>query len=597
MHSIIASRSRTEWILRNNGLYREAETKIKWNTFLPKCEGGTQHQRYYMTCGAQDLLLAIFNEEFSPRKTGYSPGTVFLCFMRLQTLSRWMAKQEIWGFNKLTPVDIIEFLKTRRGKSGHAINEKTLDAWIQLFKKMWQLRSTYRGSIRIDVTSIEDEIKRTIAQSRRTPWKGFSEATAMGIVKDALHWMETYGEFLINTTQRAWVDFDKVVGITSRQRAIMRQRFYRQLESEPLLGNIRRDLGEPSLTTHKVLSRAVTTLEGAAISLILILVGLRISELASLNVDCVTEKKVDGDILPFINGIAAKKGGLPRHWVASEPVPTAINFLVAFNEKIRTASKTNALFVNRPPGSPISLPARRVSRCTTDQLANRMKAFVTAPFRADRPTRCHPHMARKTFAKLAVKRDRRGLEPVAHHLGHVFQWFTDGAYVGFDHELMELMELENRKELAAALTDLLTKPAAGKGGASLKALRFKGKKGLTSLVDTLITKGVQVAPCNWGYCIYNASLSACRGSEKGPNELNRSPEVCSSCSNFSVTDKHREWWNERAKRELNFLTQNRGTAQAMQFVKKRLETSNRILQEISSSQKPATQSSSNQEDH
>ena len=437
MHSIIASRSRTEWILKNNGLYRETDTKIKWNNFIPKCAAGTQHQRYYLTCGAQDLLLAMFNEEFSPRKTSYSPGTVHQCFLRIQTLSRWMSKHGIWGFNKLSAEDVIEFLKSRRARSSGPINERTLDAWIYLFKTMWKLRSMYRGSIRIDVTSIEDEIKRSVAQSRRTPWKGFSEATAMGIVKDALHWMETYGDFLITTTQRSWVDFDKHVGITSRQRAIMRQRFYRQLETEPLLGDLRRDLGEPSLATHKVLSKAVTTIEGAAISLILILVGLRVSELASLNVDCVTEQRVDGDIIPFINGIAAKKGGLPRHWVASEPVPTAINLLVAFNEKIRAVSKTDALFVNRPAGSPISLPARRVSRCTSDQLANRMKAFVTAPFREDRPSKCHPHMARKTFAKLVVKRDRRGLEPVAHHLGHVFQWFTDGAYVGFDHELME----------------------------------------------------------------------------------------------------------------------------------------------------------------
>lgn len=585
MHSIISSRSRSEWTLRKSELTREMEIRLNWRTFLPNNGEGTQHQRYYLLGGAQDLLLAMFNDEFSPQKMGYSPGTVFQRFTNLKTLTRWMISQGIWGFNKLSATDIIEFLSSRRPRGKGLANEKTINAWIRLFRTMWDLRTMYRGAIKVDIATIEDEIHRTVSQSRHTPWKGFSETTAISIVKDAIYWLDTYGDFLASTTQSSWHDFDKHVGLTHRQRALMRHNFYSRLEADPAISQLRLDLAAPNLATHKILSKAVTTIEGAIISLLLILVGLRISELASLNCDCISEQRVNDEYLPFINGIAAKKRGLPRQWVASEPIPTAIKFIIKFNEKIRSVSKTNALFLNRPPGSPISLPARRVSRCTSEQLSKRMKAFITAPFRKDPPTTCHPHMARKTFAKLAVKRDRRGLEPVAHHLGHVFQWFTDGAYVGFDHELMELLEAENRQELANTLTDLLSNPTAGKGGSALKTLSFKGKKGLNSLVESLIDKGVQVAPCNWGYCIYNVSLSACRGDERGPNEVNRTPEVCASCSNFSVTEKHREWWTERAKRELNFLQREGIPEQTMQIVRKRLDTSNRILREITTSHK------------
>lgn len=582
MSNIFTLKSKSEWILKGHSLSREKKLSLSWSRFLPIGKG-TQHQRAYLLAGSKELLLSMFDSQLSSQKQVCSPETIMQRFTDIKVLVNWMVDREIWGFNKLSPTDVINFLRDRKSRGGGPINSKTIDFWIRLLNRMWVLRSTYRGAIRFEVDGIKDEIRGAIVQRHSNPWKSFKENDAMSIVRDAIGWLDKYGAFLVSSTNHSWDDFDRLVGLTKRQRANHRRKFYERLEIDPVFTELRVDLNEPALPTHKVLSKAVTSMEGAIAALLLILVGFRISELAALNSDCLVQKTVDGESLHYLQGVAAKKRGLPRQWVACEPVPTAVQYLIDFNARLRSLSKTQALFLSRPIGSPVGLPARRVSRSSREQLSRKMKAFVTAPYRESPPVRCHPHMARKTFAQLAVKRDKSALEPVAHHLGHAYKEFTDGAYIGFDFELMELLQNEDRRELSEALTDLLSRPSAGKGGAALKRLTFRGKKGLSDLVESLISKGVQIAPCNWGYCVYSVSLAACKGSAKSPNEINRAPELCASCANFSVTEKHREWWNERAKREEAFLRRTGLSDQAKKIVEIRLNTSNRVLGEISNS--------------
>lgn len=582
MSTILAIKSRSKWILNGHALSREEKLTLNWADFLP-VDKGTQHQRAYLVAGVQEFLLLMFDENLSPQKQGYSPETIRQRFSDIKTLVRWMVDRDIWGFNKLHSTDVIQFLSDRRSRGGGPVSAKTIDFWVRLFKRMWDLRLLYQGAIRFDIDAFKDDIKGAIVQRHNAPWKAFKEQDAISIVRDALYWLERYGAFLISASERSWDDFERLVGVSKRQRASCRSKFYAELEQEPIIGQLRSDLGEPQIPTHKVLSKAVSSMEGAIAALLLILIGFRISELAALNYDCLIVKHVDGEDLHYLQGVAAKKRSLPRQWVAGDPVPAAIKFLIDFNARLRSASRIDALFLSRPIGAPIGLPARRATRSSREQLSRKMKEFVNAPFRIDPPEFCHPHMARKTFAQLAVKRDKGALEPVAHHLGHAYKEFTDGAYIGFDFELTELLQNEDRRELAEALTDLLSSPSAGKGGAALRKLTFRGKKGLSDLVQSLISKGVQVAPCNWGYCIYSASLSACKGSAKRPSDVNRTPELCSSCSNFTVSEKHREWWNERAKREGEFLRQAGLSDQARRVVEIRLDTSNRILREISTS--------------
>lgn len=69
----------------------------------------------------------------------------------------------------------------------------------------------------------------------------------------------------------------------------------------------------------------------------------------------------------------------------------------------------------------------------------------------------------------------------------------------------------------------------------------------------MIADGIKLAPCHWGYCVYVEQLSACHGDESGPNEIERSPDVCARCSNFAVTEAHRPWWEARFRADEVFL--------------------------------------------
>jgi hypothetical protein len=295
----------------------------------------------------------------------------------------------------------------------------------------------------------------------------------------------------------------------------------------------------------------------------------------------------DGEEYDYVNSIGAKMKGKPRSWVAAPPVRTAIELLTNLYAEVRHERKNQSLLLAYNGNGTIVFPDRFVTRMTISVISLTFQKFATFSFlgmeRND--VRIHPHAARKTFARFVVRRDKTTLEALAHHFGHVHRLVTDHSYVGSDIELACLLEEENRTELASCLSHLLTSAnIGGKAGSAILELRsnsknfkFKGKHSLDAMVDSLISKGVQLAPCNWGYCVYSKALSACSGDDHGPNEMKRSPTVCGSCSNFVVTEKHRTWWEDRIKEDEKFLGIEQASPQAKIVVSKRLEQAIQLL--------------------
>ena len=144
--------------------------------------------------------------------------------------------------------------------------------------------------------------------------------------------------------------------------------------------------------------------------------------------------------------------------------------------------------------------------------------------------------------------------------------------------------------MARTLTNVLSSSrTAGKAAVRIEEYRqthsndpsFAGKAGLRTLVESLVAKGIKMAPCSWGYCVYSESHSACQGDAIGPNDLFRAPDVCATCANFVVTQEdHHAWWNERVQREEQFLTQKDLSVQARELVEKRLTNSKTILRSL-----------------
>lgn len=322
---------------------------------------------------------------------------------------------------------------------------------------------------------------------------------------------------------------------------------------------------------------------------LLFMVGMRVRELIRLDVDCLqVERKQAGVPVAYLSGIAAKAGGRQRRWVAGDPIPEVIEWLRVTFAPCRTVGGSQALFLARSSTALITPPGTSAHRMGVTAPIRLMQAFADSPFRADRPAtpRLHPHAARKTFAKFVVKRDKRALEALSVHYGHAYREFTDGVYVGADFQLSQLLEQEDRDDLARTLTSLMqSSRTGGKAAERINEFRrqyqkdpsFAGKAVPQTLVDNLVRRGIKIAPCDWGYCVYSESHSACRGDAIGPNEVLKAPDVCSTCANFVVTTEHQAWWNDRVIREETFLTQRGLPEQTKILVKKRLDQSKALL--------------------
>lgn len=578
-----------KWQLRTSDLYKDQVATIDWLKVLNPGIG-TKHQRSYLLMSMKQLLNAMVCHPTRKWRTTLAHGTIQGWHKHMVALVRWMTTNRIWLFSELDAEDLLAFLRTRRARhGGGAPTAHSLASFIRLLADMWDLRSEYVGALRVDVRSLEAEIARVCEVRPTHSWKAIDESAALPLIFDAIQWIERYGDYFVDLAAQIHTRQKKeLVGLDFNNRKKRLAAMYREACGTETFGEIAAKLGCARRDAW-TLCRAFSATQGAALIVLLFVVGFRVSEAVRLDQGCIEFREDEyGQTISYLRGVAAKKGGKAREWVAGYPIPTVVKCIEELFGPVRKEKHVSALFLARTPSAPVPLPGRRVARMGSMTPVTLMRSFANAPFRADRPQikRLHPHAARKTFAMFVVRRDKRALEALSLHFGHAYRDFTDGAYIGSDIELERLIATEDREELGRALRVLLAaEQLAGKGKDSIVEFkknkqRFRGKVALRATVEDLIQKGTQVAPCDWGYCLYSTALSACGGDHRRPNEVNRSPEVCGGCANFVVTPEHEPWWNARVKREQEFLKDQTVPEQARLVTERRLKQSKQILAEL-----------------
>lgn len=582
--SVIIKKSKNRWYLRANDLFEGVCPTIEWNNVL-EIGNGTKHQRAYLIKSFKGLIHALTE---APRinKGKLSHGTVLNWVFTIQRMVRWMVERDIWRFSALTEIDLHAYIQwCKNAEKGGDVSDFTFSRKIALLEEMWILRKSYPSGLGINPILLLPARPRHI--DRQSTWKSLDELAALTLIGDAIKWIDAHANYLLAVSSRIW-SIDRRVAATVDIRKKAKKELYRQLAEEPNFQKIAKEVrveGKKN-TAFLCLRRALTLTEGACVLLILFIVGLRIRELSRLNSGCIrVEHIASGEVLTRIHGVAAKQDGKTRSWISCEAVNKSIGYLEAFYSNARKNAGVSALFITRRTGA-LPAPGFKMYRAQPHVLRGRMVAFAQSPHRIDAPYvgRLHPHRARKTFARFVVLRDKRALESLAYHFGHVHREVTDGSYVGKDIELGQLLAEENRKDLANGLSDLISAPhVGGKAGQMLETYKqntsskLRGKLGLQKIVDGLIEKGVQLAPCDWGYCVYSQTLSACLGDANGPNQARRSADVCSTCSNFAVTERHRAWWEKRFKADETFLRQAALPPQTIEWVGRRLENTTRVI--------------------
>lgn len=585
---LLIDKGKYKWKLRPDALHEGQPAELNWQHLLPPGVG-KKYERSRLIASSKAFMLIKIEQPIRKWRSDLAASTVMNWYTLLRVLVQWMVNEGTWSFSALTDDKITAFLTSR--ESRHSIgppSRRYIQSYIDLFEDLWTFRKSYLGAIRINVQEFEDEIWAECQARDARPWRAIDEDSALALVFDSLEWIRDYGPFVVETVQRIYTEQGKWVGLSTHQKKKRSTDLFASISASPLYEEMSRKCG--AAKSGAGIARVFTCTVGAAMNVLLFTVGQRVSELLRLDKGCVQHKtSPDGVVISYIYGIAAKKGGLDRLWVAGEPVPEVVAWLEEVYKLARSATGLEALFISRTSGSSIPLPGRKLRRMTTASPVTAMRAFANSPFRKARPPikNLHPHAARKTFAAFVVCRDKTALQALSLHFGHAFRAFTDGAYAG-NLELQKLLSEANRQELDRALCELLSSTSlAGRAAKPVKqymnessGTRFRGKLLLRRTVDKLIAEGVRLAPCNWGYCLYSQPLSACGGTHNSPNELTRSPEVCSGCANFVVSDAHAAWWNERTKNDEEFLKQEGLPAQTQGVVEQRLEKSKAILRDL-----------------
>lgn len=580
MNKRVVHEAKLRWAIDPSPLNPDRIIELNWSTFIP-AGAGTKHQRHYLMKSGKGFLRAWLASNASRR----SPGTILDTFGKLRRLVHWMLGRGLWRFSELSKHEIEKYVLTVSQK----LKYETAIKFILLFIKMWELRSEYVGALRTDPWFLHTDHRIVGDLKKRTPWKAIDERIALPLIRDAVKWIQETIPLIQPLIEGLWEDNMKCLCQNRLQRRRILESAYQRVEASAEYENLFKLVGLPGANSRQVVRRLLALSEGAISIVVLFLVGMRISELLSINSDiCRHYLHSDGHAFQYLTGTAAKKKGIGRTWIAPPIVVTALQSLNALFAGPRAFGKRNHLFLAFSGTNGYPLPGRRVFRPTGQSIAYKMRLFANAHFRAPLPAGCrlHPHAARKTFARFVVLRDKRSLEALAHHYGHVHRHFTDSNYVGSDIQLAEMIAEESRRDLAAGLSDILRSSNIA-GGAS-KSLRIagqelkknaslRGRKTISTLVEKLIDEGVTLAPCDWGYCVYVQALSACRGDAAGPNGLERAPDVCGSCSNFLATKTHRAWWEGRARDSESFLARTDIGQQAQAVVSRRLKIAQKVL--------------------
>lgn len=581
------------WVMSPYPLYHGEKLKLHWDTLLPSGTG-TRHQREYLLGSARQFLMAWIRMR-EQQKARLSPMTITQFFTRLKTLVRWMVENNIWRFNLISEDNVLDYLRKiagtevrLRGQKFSSISRKHLESSIFLLRALWLLRVEYYASLSVDIENID--VEPILAMTRRNVrWRPVDIEVAVMLLKRALDWCELWEE--INALRNEMeVRYPKWVGEPIWRRRRKFWNLFREMVRDGKFARTSAALSSGSDLRSDGFMEAVRNATAAALLIVLFFTGMRISEALSLKSDCINQRvHSDGENHYYVRGYACKKNGKERLWVVPDVVVGVLRNLIDFNVSLEKRFGCLPVFSHRRnvSGEVIAAPARILPGLANDLMrrflreqcgeSGRMLAGVF-----------HAHRARKTFARFIALRNKSALEALAYHYGHLYAALLDQQYVGTDFDLFELVREEGAQEIRNGLTEMLQSTRlGGKAGVRLSELRsqedvsiFGGKTSIDSFVDRLIKRGVVLAPCDWGYCVYAPDLSKCNGTSVAPSEERRSPAICASCSNFAVSDRHLPWWSERYKEQEEFLKRGDLIPQARRVAEWRFKTTRYILGSI-----------------
>jgi integrase len=555
------------------------QNRLNWNVKLADGSRLTDPQHARLLNAAKQFLWSMVYDPPRGRKR-LSPSSLHTNGCRLIVIMRWMIAEGYAFFAELDCPAVERFrawLRTRIARPGRPIAPITIAHYLQALKDLYRQRDKLADAPPSDPLPTETTFE--AAGLTGKGWIPFiPDAVAIDILSKALDWITHHPEPILaaRETWHAAFAASKAAGIAWRQSF---KNALTALKHEGLRG----PKGE-AINGTPVMRRLVAHLTEACFIVIAGLVGMRVSEILSMQVGCIERKPIGetGVVQAYVVARMFKTVDDPRgrieRWLAPEPVVRAVEILERLSLPLRKASERRELFLvkNRKSGDIISV--------TNIQISSRIRqfaAYVDVPHHEGKPWPFRPHQFRKTFARFIARRDRSQLMALADHFKHASIAMTAKGYVGNDFNLRDLIDQEGQTETALALGRILTSDRlAGRMGERIMAesAAFRGRAGEQVRRDyiafVLAETDLRVHACDYGWCVFQPEAARC-GGVAGPNEVARCASTCLGCANFVVDGRHRGYWQERLERNEALLEN--ASAPTRAVLDKAIGECNRVL--------------------
>ena len=549
------------WHLDIAAAARRADQKrLSWNVALAEGSRLTDSEHKTLLDAAKQFLWSMATDPPRGRKRA-SQSSLHTRGQTLIVILKWMIEEKYPSIANLDAAAVERlraWLRTRRvAHTGRPIAPATIVNYMLVLKDLYRQRAKLDDAPSQDPLPMETTFEAAGITPATKGWIPFiPEPIAIDLLTKALDWITHHHEPILAAYETWRTAFDAREAAGGERRTASGHAVD-ALDRECLLG----PKGEAIKGAYKA-RRLATHLADACFIVIAGFVGMRVSEILSMEVGAIELKPI-GDtgvaqayiVARMFKTVSDPRGRVER-WLAPEPVVRAVEILERLSQRMRQASGRRELFLvkNTQHGEIVPVTSQHIGFRVRE-----FAAYVDAPHHEGKPWPFSPHQFRKTFARFIAQRDRSQLLALSDHLKHASIAMTAKGYVGNDFDLAELIDHEGQKETALALDRFLASDGlAGRMGERITGVNaaFRGRAGEQVRRDyiafVLAETDLSVHACDYGWCVFQAETARCGGIGK-PSDAGRSPSTCLGCSNFVVDKNHRGYWHDRRQRNETLL--------------------------------------------
>lgn len=409
------------WHLDIHAAGRHAyQNRFNWGTRLPDGSCLTDPQHAGLLLAAKQYLWSMAVNPPRGRKR-LSPSTLQSHGVLLQVIIGWMMGEGLNAFHQLDPAAVKRlcvWLRMRRGKvSGRMLAPNTVAIYLGVINTMFcqrdklddsPLTNPLPGETTFDAAGVTQAVLGSIPC--------IPDALAVDLLSKALTWVEVYAANIFaaidlrsQVVARAQAEGRDFRAISVMISAAMQQAAIMGPDGLPLVG-------------ASVLNSVAARLVEACFILIAGLVGMRVSEILSMQVGAIEYHPIgetglkQAYIAARLFKTADEPKGRPELWLAPEPVVLAVECLERLSAPLRAASGRNELFLAK------NSQHREITPTASQHMVVRLNLFarhVEVPHHQGRPWPFSPHQFRKTFARFVARHDRSQLLALADHFKHI----------------------------------------------------------------------------------------------------------------------------------------------------------------------------------